>query len=63
MFGLGWQELVIVLVIRWRRTQGEPLDERPPNAGADDAERLMDEERASEEDEQRLDADLRRYDL
>lgn len=55
--------LVIVLVIRWRRSQGEPLDELPPNAGADDAERLMAEELAGEEDEQRLDADLRRYDL
>jgi cytochrome c-type biogenesis protein CcmH/NrfF len=55
--------LVIVLVIRWRRSQGEPLDELPPNAGVDDADRLLAEERASEEDEQRLDADLRRYDL
>jgi cytochrome c-type biogenesis protein CcmH/NrfF len=55
--------LVIVLVIRWRRSQGEPLDEAPPNAGSDDADRLLAEERASEEDEQRLDADLRRYDL
>jgi cytochrome c-type biogenesis protein CcmH/NrfF len=55
--------LVIFLVIRWRRTQGDTLDEAPPNAGSDDAERFLAEERASEEDEQRLDADLRRYDL
>lgn len=54
--------IVVVLVLRRRRGRGEP-DEPPPNVGADDAERLEAEEEASAEDEARLEADLRRYDL
>ena len=58
--------LLIVVAIRWRRGRGDDasgLDEWPANAGRDDAERLEAEEIANTEDQVRLDADLRRYDL
>lgn len=58
--------LLIVIAIRWRRGRGDDasgFDEWPANAGRDDADRLEAEEIANTEDQVRLDADLRRYDL
>jgi cytochrome c-type biogenesis protein CcmH len=56
--------ILIVLAVRWRRRRGDTVDdEPPPTAARDDAERLEAEEQASCEDEARLEADLRRYDL
>ena len=55
-----------MIAIRWRRSRGDDasgLDEWPANAGRDDADRLEAEEIANTEDQVRLDADLRRYDL
>ncbi|MEA2348838.1 MAG: cytochrome c-type biosis protein CcmH [Thermoleophilaceae bacterium] len=56
--------ILLVIAIRWRRGRdAEGLDEAPANSGRDDADRLEAEELAASEDQVRLEADLRRYNL